>query len=142
VKSPPKAVVIVDDEKSYVDLLANMLAENLGCPVFAFTRPREALAAIPALNVGVVITDYHMPQMNGFEFIRHASLTLPGVPFILISGHSLHLDGHELSSTTPLRAILPKPFGWSRLAEEIARHAPEFAFLLAKAEPDPTTVRR
>jgi CheY-like chemotaxis protein len=125
VNPPRKAIVLVDDEKSYVDLLANMLAENLACPVFAYTRPREALAAIPSLDVAAVVTDYHMPQMDGFEFIRHASLLLPNVPFILISGHSLHLDGHEFKPDAPLRAILSKPFGWRRLAEELGAHVPE-----------------
>lgn len=116
---------MVDDEKSYVDLLGNLLTENLGCPVFCFTRPREALAALPTINVGLVITDYHMPQLNGFDFIRQAAPLLPGIPFILITGHSLQLLNHEIPSAAPLRAILPKPFSWRRLAEEITRHAPE-----------------
>jgi two-component SAPR family response regulator len=141
VNPPRKAIVMVDDEKSYVDLLAVMLTENLGCPVFAFTRPREALAALPTINVGVVVTDYHMPQMNGFEFVRQASPLVPNVPFILITGHSLHLVDHDLPVGSPLRAILPKPFGWRRLAEEIARHAPEFNAALRKsAAPDPSSV--
>jgi CheY-like chemotaxis protein len=139
VNSRSKAIVLVDDEKSYADLLANMLAENLACPVFAFTRPREALAAIPSLHVGVVVTDYHMPQMTGFEFVRQASALLPNVPFILISGHSLHLDGDELNPGTALRAILPKPFGWRRLAEEIAAHAPEYQPLLDRTEANPSS---
>ena len=137
-KSPRKAIVLVDDEKSYVDLLAAMLTENLACPVFAFTRPLEALAALPALDVGVVVTDYHMPQMDGFEFIRAASAALPGIPFILITGHS-HLIDHTINPGEPLRSILPKPFGWRKLAHEIATYAPEFAIDAAGAEADPTS---
>lgn len=139
VKSPRKAIVIVDDEKSYVDLLSNMLTEHLGCPVFTFTRPRDALIALPGLEVGVVVTDYHMPQLNGFEFIREASTLLPGVPFILITGHS-HLIDHTIVPNTPLRSILAKPFRWRTLADEIAVHAPEFAPPPAQAEVDPTSV--
>lgn len=131
-KSLSKAIVMVDDEKSYVDLLANMLTENLGCPVLTFTRPRDALAALPGINVGVVVTDYHMPQMNGFELIAAASVVVPGVPFILITGHS-HLIDETLAPGAPLKAILAKPFGWRRLADEIALHAPEFALPLAKS---------
>lgn len=130
---------MIDDEKSYVDLLAAMLTENLGCPVFTFIRPREAIAALPNLNAGVVVTDYHMPQMNGFDVVRQASPLVPGVPFILITGHSLHLVDHELPVGSPLRAILPKPFGWRRLAEEIALHAPEFAAFLPKPVANPAS---
>ncbi len=133
-KSPPKAIVLVDDEKSYVDLLANMLTENLGCPVFTFTRPLDALAALPEIDVGVVVTDYHMPQMDGFEFIRSASALLPGVPFLLITGHS-HLIDRTITPGDPLRSILAKPFGWRTLAAEIAIHAPEFT-LANPAEAD------
>jgi DNA-binding NtrC family response regulator len=135
VKSQSKAIVMVDDEKSYVDLLANMLTENLGCPVITFTRPREALAALPGINVGVVVTDYHMPQMNGFELIATASVVVPGVPFILITGHS-HLIDETLDPGAPLKGILAKPFGWRRLAEEIVLHAPQFTLPLAKTSAD------
>lgn len=118
--------------------MATMLTEQLGCPVATFTRPLDALAALPDLDVGMVVTDCNMPQLSGFEFIRRASALLPGVPFILMTGNAQHYNNDELMSDSPLRAILPKPFGWKKLADEIVLHAPEFAIGLAKAEADPT----
>lgn len=141
VTSSRKAIVIVDDEKAYIDIMATMLTEQLGCPVVTFTRPLDALAALPGLDVGVVVTDCNMPQFSGFEFIRRASALLPGVPFILMTGNAQHYSEDELMSDSPLRAILPKPFGWKKLADEIALHAPEFAVRLAKAEADPTATK-
>lgn len=138
VTSSRKAIVIVDDEKAYIDIMATMLTEQLGCPVVTFTRPLDALAALPGLDVGVVVTDCNMPQFSGFEFIRRASALLPGVPFILMTGNAQHYSEDELMSDSPLRAILPKPFGWKKLADEIVLHAPEFAVRLAKTEADPT----
>ena len=135
--SSRKAIVIVDDEKAYIDIMATMLTEQLGCPVMTFTRPLDALAALPGLDVGVVVTDCNMPQFSGFEFIRRASALLPGVPFILMTGNAQHYSEDELMSDSPLRAILPKPFGWKKLADEIVLHAPEFAIRLEKAEADP-----
>ena len=140
VTSPRKAIVIVDDEKAYIDIMATMLTEQLGCPVVTFTRPLDALAALPGLNVGVVVTDCNMPQFSGYEFIRRASTMLPGVPFILMTGNAQPLHDDELMSDSPLRAILPKPFGWKKLADEIVLHAPEFTPRLAKAEADPTSI--
>jgi DNA-binding NtrC family response regulator len=121
-----KSIVIVDDEKSYIDIMATMLTEQLGYPVVTFTRPLDALAALPDINVGVVVTDCNMPQFSGFEFIRRASAILPGVPFILMTGNAQHLEEDELVTNSPLRAILPKPFGWKKLADSIIQHAPEF----------------
>jgi CheY-like chemotaxis protein len=135
----PKAVVIVDDEKAYIDIMATMLTEQLGCPVVTFTRPLDALAALPTLNIGVVVTDCNMPQFSGFEFIRRASPLLPGVPFILMTGNAQHFQEDELTSNSPLRAILPKPFGWKKLADAIVLHAPEFAIRATKAESDSTS---
>ena len=135
-----KAIVIVDDEKSYIEIMATMLTEQLGYPVVTFTRPLEALAALPALNVGVVVTDCNMPQFSGYEFIRRASTLLPGVPFILMTGNAQPFDNDELMSDSPLRSILPKPFGWKKLADEIVLHAPEFGMRLAKLEADSTSI--
>ena len=132
-----KAIVIVDDEKAYIDIMATMLTEQLGCSVVTFTRPLEALAALPGLDVGVVVTDCNMPQFSGFEFIRRAAVLLPGVPFILMTGNAQPSDEDELMSDSPLRAILPKPFGWRKLADAILLHAPEFSIRVAKAESDP-----
>jgi DNA-binding NtrC family response regulator len=121
-----KTIVIVDDEKAYLDIMATMLREQMGCPVETFTRPLDALDAIPQLSVGVVVTDCNMPQFSGHEFIRRASAMLPGVPFILMTGNIQEQDEEELIRGEALRSILPKPFGWRKLAEEIIRHAPEY----------------
>jgi DNA-binding NtrC family response regulator len=118
-KSPAPAVVIVDDEKSYVELMAQMLLDNLDCAVHPFTRPEEALKALPAIDPGVVVSDYFMPDMDGVEFIRQASKLLPDAAFIIISGHDLDAVGHELARLRRLRLRLQKPFGWKPLAEAV-----------------------
>jgi DNA-binding NtrC family response regulator len=127
-----KTIVLVDDEKAYADFLATMLHELLQVPVCTFSRAQEALAAMPRMQVGVVVTDYWMPEMNGFDFIRTAAPLLPGVPFIIISGHAMHLEEDNLQRLEPLRTILPKPFSYRKLAEEILTYAPEL-------RPGPTT---
>jgi DNA-binding NtrC family response regulator len=117
-----KTLVIVDDEKSYVDLLAQLLTENLSCPIAAFTRPVEALAALPELAVGMVVTDYYMPQLNGVEFIIRARQIWPTVPFIIITGHGVHFSPDDYTHVPELRTVLHKPFKWRVLAEEIVRY--------------------
>lgn len=123
--TPSKTIVLVDDERSYTDLLAQMLAQNLDCPVHAFVRPLEALEALPRLQPGVVVTDYCMPQLNGLEFIRQASTLVPRASFVLISGHDLSAEEESMAKLTPLKGFLAKPFGWRKLANEILRVWPE-----------------
>lgn len=117
--------MIVDDETSYIDLLAQLLSDNLNCPVFTFARPLDALAALPKIDVGTVVTDFYMPQLNGFEFVSQASAMLPGVPFILITGHAIDLNDEEFSQFPALKSVLHKPFVWRRVATEILKHWPE-----------------
>ena len=117
----PRAIVLVDDEKSYTDLLTSMLAENLDCPVHAFSRPIAALKVLPELNPGVVVTDYFMPELDGLEFIRQAAPLVPDSAFVLITGHNLSALQDAMSRLTPLKGFLPKPFGWRKLADEILR---------------------
>lgn len=116
-----KSIVLVDDEKSYTDLITQILADNLDCPVHAFTRPLDALNAIPAIDPGVIVTDYHMPQLNGIEFIRQATQVAPKAAFIMITGHNLAAEEDQLARLPALKGFLAKPFGWRKLADEILR---------------------
>ena len=119
-----KTLVIVDDEKSYTDLLGELLAEPLSCPIQTFNRPLAALEAMPNLNVGLIVTDYCMPQINGIEFIRRSQLIAPGAAVIVITGHRMELEQNDYSDITSLRAILAKPLSWRVLADEIIKHWP------------------
>ena len=125
--SAGKAIVILDDEKSYVDLLAQLIKENFVNPVITFTRPLDALQALPQINVGIVVTDYYMPQLTGLEFIVRARALKPGIPFIIITGHGVHLSEDDFSHLPELRAVLHKPLGWRQLTESIASHWPNAA---------------
>lgn len=104
-----------------------MLRENLRCPVHTFTRPRAALAALADLEPAVVVTDYWMPEMDGFELIREASQVYPTLPFVMITGHVIDPAAPRVRESTALRTILPKPFGWRVLADEILRQAPQLS---------------
>jgi DNA-binding NtrC family response regulator len=123
--APQKAIVLVDDERSYTDLMSQMLAENLDCTVHAFTRPLEALRVLPQLTPAVVVTDYYMPQLDGLEFIRQAAPLVPATSFVLITGHNLSAEKDMMDRLTPLKGFLAKPFGWRKLADEIIRVWPE-----------------
>jgi len=117
----PKGIAIVDDEKSYTDLLAVTLGECFLNPIHPFTHPREFLEAFPRLDLGLVVTDYNMPEIDGLELIAIIRRERPGLPCLLITGHVEELATKDLSRLPELRGILPKPFGWRKLATEILR---------------------
>ena len=124
---PRKTVVIVDDEKSYADLLAQLLKDNVECNVHVFYRPADALAAIPELKPSVIVTDYYMPEINGLDFIRRATVLLPETAFVLITGHNMSTSLDELAALPSLKGHLSKPFGWRQLAAEVLNVWPDAA---------------
>jgi DNA-binding NtrC family response regulator len=121
-----KAVLFLDDERSYVDLMVQLLSENLNCRVLGYTHARDALAALPQLNVAMIITDYYMPSMNGIDFLHQARTVCPEVAAIMITGHQIELAEEDLTRVPGLRATLFKPIGWRTLAENIVMHWPDF----------------
>jgi DNA-binding NtrC family response regulator len=122
VNSPsPSSIVLVDDERSCTDLLAQMLADNLSAPVHASIRPGAALAQLAGLHPAVVVTDYYMPDLNGLDFIRQATPIVPAAAFVLITGHNLSAETDNMARLPALKGFLAKPFGWRKLADEIIR---------------------
>jgi len=117
-----QSIVIVDDEKSFTDMIGNLLQEHFTVPVYTFTRPEDALKKITALRPGIIVTDYYMPEMNGLEFIRAVHAMAPEIPSMIITGHSFNLDEHSPDGLGNLKEVLPKPFRWQQLAAAICRH--------------------
>lgn len=124
-KSEEKIVVLVDDEFSYIDLLQQLLGEHLDRPVHGFTKPADALRALPALNVGLIITDYQMPEINGLELIAAVQKINPSIPVLMITAYNMSFTDRELAAVPSLKAIVRKPFKWTELAAELVKYWPD-----------------
>ena len=120
----PKAVLFLDDEQSYVELMTQLLTDNLDCPIRAYTRPQEALAALPRLDVALIVTDYSMPVMNGIDFLHRAHAVCPQAAAVMITGQRIELADKDLSHVPGLKATLFKPISWRTLAENIIKYWP------------------
>jgi DNA-binding NtrC family response regulator len=124
-RADDKIVVLVDDEIAYIDLLQQLLGEHLACQVRGFTKPADALRALPNLNVGLIITDYQMPGMNGLEFITEVQKQAPAIPVIMITAYLLKFTQRELAKVPALKAVIRKPFKWKMLAEHVVKYWPD-----------------
>jgi CheY-like chemotaxis protein len=124
-KKGDKIVVLVDDEFSYIDLLQQLLGEHLACPVHGFTKPSDALRALPGLNVGIIITDYQMPDMNGLRFVEEVQKINPHIPALMITAYNMSFTPRELAAVPSLKSIVRKPFKWTLLANEVVKYWPD-----------------
>ncbi len=140
-KNGDKIVVLVDDEFSYIDLLQQLLSEHLACPVHGFTKPSDALRAMPKLNVGMIITDYQMPDMNGLQFVAEVQKLNPNVPAVMITAYNMSFTPRELALVPSLKAVVRKPFKWTVLADEVVKYWPDASppKIIASTNPFKTT---
>ena len=121
----PKAIVLVDDEMPFTDLLVQMMGDHFDCPILTFSNPAVALMALPEINVGMLVTDYYMPRLNGLDLILKAGELGSAPPHsILITGHTFE-DDVDMSATPHFKAMLPKPFRWQQLARLIEQQWPD-----------------
>ena len=84
-----KKIVLVDDYESFLIVLKEFIEinyENVECETFS--KPLEALKYIESeKNVDLLITDYEMPKMNGFELASRVLSKFPNLKIIISSGH-------------------------------------------------------
>lgn len=86
-----KPVFLVDDSPTILASLSAILA-RAGVPVQKAATGEEALAAFKAGQKPprMIVTDYHMPGMNGVELVREARKipALRFVPILLLTTES------------------------------------------------------
>jgi len=86
-------IFIVDDNPHISELLAFLLSE-IGHQALAFEHPELALSHMREKNLKphILITDYNMPGMNGYELHQQTVAHAPDVNTIVISGRPV--DGN------------------------------------------------
>ncbi len=78
-------ILLVDDEKQFVDTLAERLAMRGFSARVAYDGP-QALKAVEE-PTDVIVLDVRMPGMDGFEVLRSVKKSNPQVQVIILTGH-------------------------------------------------------
>ncbi|HEY7363659.1 MAG TPA: response regulator [Methylomirabilota bacterium] len=114
-----RRVLVVDDAGEVIVLCINML-QSLGYAVKGANRPEAALELVGKEPFDLMIVDYRMPEMNGFEVFRQARALSPGLAIMLLTGQGT-ADIVEEATAMGFDAILLKPFTRDQLRAAAAQ---------------------
>jgi DNA-binding response OmpR family regulator len=82
----PAKVLIVDDEKDFLDIMAERMGAR-GMKVSTATSAENALKMVRTESYDAVIMDLMMPEMDGFKALKLFKETRPDVPIILLTAN-------------------------------------------------------
>jgi DNA-binding NtrC family response regulator len=82
----PIRVLVVDDEKDFVEMLSLRLNESGQKVVQAFNG-KECLDILEKDGVDVVVLDLKMPGMDGIEVLKEIKGRFPLVEVVMLTGH-------------------------------------------------------
>jgi len=119
----PKLIYVVDDNQLLGQVTAQII-ETCGFRARYFVDgliAREAIIA-DSPKPGVVVTDYDLGPIVGFEIIETARREIPGVKCLLVSG-TVKPEVIERHPTQPEKFI-PKPFKADELLAAVKELAP------------------
>jgi two-component system response regulator HydG len=112
-------VLVVDDEDDVREFLVDVLRANGYCAT-GVGSGRDALQMLGIIEYDMVVTDLHMPQMNGFELMSRISREHPGVRTVLMTAEGWP----ELAKEARRRGafdVIFKPFKYSQLLSVLKR---------------------
>lgn len=113
-------ILFVDDCRLTRMLIKAML-EKLDYQFITASSPEEAINLFEKekLSIDLLLTDFMMPGLNGYELKNELEKIKPGIQSLFISGNSIAIIKKYFSQGESIH-FLQKPFTISLLAEKIS----------------------
>ncbi len=121
-EQPQRTVLIVEDAEPSAATLEIALLAIPGIAVRVVPCPRQALAMLESAEaeVNALVTDLHMPHMDGFELVgKVRSLDrYRALPIVVISGDSDPMTPERIFRLGA-DAYFPKPFSPAQVRQKV-----------------------
>ena len=115
-------VLLVESDQIIRDVLRSGLLDA-GCCLDAVRSAEEGLDLVGGKDFDIIISDFDLPTLDGFEFFKNEGVArLAGVK-IMISAYG-DVDPLTEAYVSGIHAIIEKPFTLRTLLDAIAKHVP------------------
>ncbi len=117
---PPARLLVVDSEDIVRVLMARILRE-CGYDVVEAANGRVAMELLDATpsHFDLIVTNSHLPGLEGYDFISRVRLKYPRLRVLHVSGHPDHIDDPRIGELGI--PTLEKPFESRQLTDAVAR---------------------
>ncbi len=117
-QAKPAPLVVVADDTAALRLLLRRVLEMGGYRVEAYPDGQQALDAFRALRPELLVTDIHMPKLQGTELLRTIRAEGDSTPVLVVSSY---FDEESLAACLehPGVATLTKPFTIGELTQAV-----------------------
>ena len=123
----PPIILCVDDDPEARELLPRLIHSFAPCcEIVAVETGMAALAVTAARAVALVITDYHMPGMNGVQLTRAIKRASPGTRVAIVSVDDARAVARQAHAAAA-EYVLPKPFVLAQLKQLLDESLPSAA---------------
>lgn len=115
-------LLLVDDDPNVVAALRRVLRSsfNQALTVECFGDPFAALERLKQVHFDVILSDYRMPAMDGFEFLRQARELQPHVVRMVLSAASDFKSVQQAINEIEVFRYLVKPWTEEEFVEQIS----------------------
>jgi DNA-binding NtrC family response regulator len=115
----PIKVLLVDDEKEFVDVLAERMSTR-GMEVSSTISAADALKIAEEHTFDAIVLDLMMPEMDGLEVLKKLKAKRPELQVILLTGHGTIEKGVEAMRLGAMDFV-EKPADLDTLTEKIKK---------------------
>ncbi|WP_035241654.1 response regulator [Desulfobacter vibrioformis] len=115
---PHTRLLLVDDEKEFVDVLSNRLGRR-GIEAVKAYSGAEALRALREARFDVMVLDLKMEDMDGIAVLKIVRKMAPDLPVIILTGHGSRTAAEE-GMTLGAFDYLTKPCELKELMKKIS----------------------
>src|SRR5512140_2951313 len=111
---PAKTILVVDDDRGFLDSLAAGLADVQGHAILTASDGDDAIALLASRPVDLVVTDLRMPGVSGFDLVGHLARHHPEVPAIVMTAFGT-AEMEEEFDALGVRGYVEKPIDLGEL---------------------------